>query len=153
MNENVAILGLGTMGSGMAANLLKARVSLTVYNRTLDRAAQLAGEFHCRFSTLEHLPRTDAQILINCTPIGMHPHENDSPLEEIPSSVRVVFDVIYSPIETRLLRQARADGCQIVAGVDMFIRQACAQFEIWTGRPAPVDVMRQVVIKRLTGQL
>lgn len=151
--RGVAVIGAGGSARAILAALVHYGADVTVYNRTQDRAAQLAGEFHCRFSTLEQLPRTDAEILINCTPIGMHPHENDSPLEEIPSSVRVVFDVIYSPIETRLLRQARADGCQIVAGVDMFVRQACAQFEIWTGRPAPLDVMRQVTIKRLSGQL
>ena len=149
----IAVIGAGGSARAILAALKHYGADVTVYNRTPDRAEKLAGEFHCRFATLENLPRTDAQILINCTPIGMHPHVKDSPLEEIPSSVRVVFDLIYSPIETRLLRQARADGCQIVAGVDMFVRQACAQFEIWTGQTAPADVMRQVTIKRLTGQL
>ena len=82
----------------------------------------------------------------------MHPRVDDSPLGEIPPAVRVVFDLIYNPIETRLLRLARASGCQIVAGVDMFVRQAAAQFEIWTNRPAPLDTMREVVYRRLKNQ-
>ncbi len=149
----VAVIGAGGSARAILAALKHYGADVTVFNRTPDRAEKLAGEFHCRFRTLEHLRRTEAEILINCTPIGMNPRVNDSPLEEIPSSVRVVFDVIYSPIETRLLRQGRADGCTTIAGVDMFVRQACAQFEIWTGQPAPADVMRQVTIKRLTGQL
>jgi 3-dehydroquinate dehydratase/shikimate dehydrogenase len=149
----VAVIGAGGSARAILAALKHYGADVTVYNRTPNRAEQLAGEFDCPFHTLEKLPHTKAEILINCTPIGMHPHDNDSPLEEIPTSVRAVFDVIYSPIETRLLREARADGCTTIAGLDMFVRQACAQFEIWTGQTAPLEVMRQVTIKKLTRQL
>jgi shikimate 5-dehydrogenase len=61
----------------------------------------------------------------------------------------VVFDTIYNPVETRLLREAKAAGCVTIAGTEMFVRQAAAQFEAWTGRPAPLEVFRQVLLQRL----
>jgi shikimate 5-dehydrogenase len=92
-----------------------------------------------------------AEIVINCTPIGMHPLVDASPLDRIPDSVKIVFDTIYNPIRTQLLAAAEEAGCLTVTGLDMFVNQAVAQFEIWTGQEAPRDVMRQVVMGKLEG--
>lgn len=93
-----------------------------------------------------------ADIVINCTPVGMHPKE-DATL--VPAGLfregQVVFDVVYTPLETRLLRDAASKGCRVISGVEMFINQAALQFERFTGEAAPVEVMRQVVMERLTG--
>ena len=91
-------------------------------------------------------------MFINTTSVGMHPNLNESPLGEKPpefSPDTVVFDTVYNPMETKLLKQARDAGAITVGGIEMFVRQAAAQFEAWTGKPAPREVMRAVVERRL----
>jgi shikimate dehydrogenase len=89
-------------------------------------------------------------IIINCTPIGMHPKEDAS---LVPAGLfrpgQVVFDVVYTPLETRLLADARSRGLKVISGVEMFINQAVLQFGHFTGVDAPVEVMRSVVMERL----
>jgi shikimate dehydrogenase len=92
-----------------------------------------------------------ADVIIHCTPVGMHP-KRDATL--VPAELfrpgQVVFDVVYTPLETRLLAEARARGLQTISGVEMFINQAVLQFERFTGATAPAAVMRQVVMERLS---
>jgi shikimate dehydrogenase len=93
----------------------------------------------------------DAQILLHCTPVGMAPAVDDTC---VPASLLgphlTVMDIVYNPLETRLLREARAAGCRTIPGIEMFLNQAVAQFELWTGQSAPADVMRRVLESRLT---
>lgn len=151
--QKVAVLGAGGVARAIVAGLKHYGAQVTIYNRTPQRGEKLAGDFACRNLPLDQAARMDSQIVINCTPIGMHPQVDASPLPEIPPSVKVVFDTIYNPIETLLLRTASAIGCQTVSGLDMFVNQAVGQFEIWTGRAAPREVMRHVVTERLKGAL
>lgn len=92
-----------------------------------------------------------SQVLIHCTPIGMHPKVDETC---IPASLLAphltVMDIVYNPLETRLLRDAKASGCRTIRGLEMFLHQAVAQFELWTGQAAPVDVMRAVLESRFT---
>lgn len=91
-----------------------------------------------------------ADVIVHCTPIGMHPKENASLIPQaLFRAGQVVFDVVYNPLETRLLREAKAAGCITISGVEMFINQAILQFEQFTGIDAPAEVMRQVVLKEL----
>jgi shikimate dehydrogenase len=93
-----------------------------------------------------------ADIIINCTPVGMHPNEDATLIPaELFNKHQVVFDVVYTPLETRFLREAASQGCRVISGVEMFINQAVLQFERFTGESAPVEVMRQVVMERLKG--
>ncbi len=95
-------------------------------------------------------PRLRCDLLLNCTPIGMHPKIDASPVpREMLRPETVVYDAVYNPIKTRLLREARAAGCRTVAGIDHFVRQAVEQFELWTGRPAPIETMRRVLVEAL----
>ena len=91
-----------------------------------------------------------ADVIINCTPIGMHPHEDAS---LIPAGLfrpgQVVFDIVYTPLETRLLADAKSRGLKVISGVEMFINQAVLQFRHFTGVDAPVEVMRRVVMEKL----
>lgn len=91
-----------------------------------------------------------ADLIIHCTPVGMHPKEDAS---LVPPALfrpgQVVFDIVYTPLETKLLADARSRGLQVVPGVNMFVNQAVLQFERFTGADAPVDVMRQVVMEHL----
>jgi shikimate dehydrogenase len=92
----------------------------------------------------------DADLLLHCSPIGMHPQEDRSlvPAQLLRPSV-AVFDAVYNPRRTRLIRDAQQAGCQTVLGLEMFLGQAFVQFELWTGQPAPRDVMRKVVEAKL----
>lgn len=92
-----------------------------------------------------------AEIVIHCTPVGMHPNVDASVIPpELFRPGQVVFDVIYTPLETRLLADAKARGLQTISGVEMFVNQGALQFERFTGAEAPVEVMRRVVMDHLT---
>lgn len=107
------------------------------------------GSWVMSSSTLEQAMQ-DADIIINCTPVGMHPHEGVSLIPvELFREGQVVFDVVYTPLETKLLADAKSRGLQTVSGVEMFINQAVLQFERFTGTDAPVEVMRRVVMEKL----
>ncbi len=94
----------------------------------------------------------NAQILINASPIGMSPKSDATPVPpDLLLPTVTVFDIVYNPLKTRLLREAEAKGCRVVAGLEMFVWQAAAQFELWTKQQVPVDVMRQVVLDALGG--
>ena len=91
-----------------------------------------------------------AQILLHCTPVGMKPDSERSlvPRDRLRSDL-VVFDAVYNPRRTLLLRDAAAAGCRVIEGTEMFLGQAALQFELWTGKPAPKEIMRQVLDARL----
>lgn len=148
--RRAAVLGAGGVSRALVAALRHYGAEVTIYNRTLSRAEALAEEFSCTAAPLEEANQTGAEILLNGTAIGMHPHVDASPVQHISSSVRVVFDTVYNPLHTRLLEQARQAGCLCVSGLEMFLQQAAVQFERWTGLPAPRQVMREAALHRLT---
>ena len=97
----------------------------------------------------EHMESTD--LIINCTPVGMHPNEDSTLVaEHLFRPGQVVFDVVYNPLETKLLRQAKAKGLKVIPGVEMFINQAILQFERFAGVDAPEELMRSVVMEKLS---
>ena len=147
--KSAAVLGAGGAARAIVAAMTHYGAEVTIYNRTVARGESLAEEFSCRSAGLDVLERLDAEIVINCTPVGMSPNVDASPLQRIAPCVKVVFDSIYNPIETRLLRDAGQAGCKVVSGLEMFLNQAIAQFEIWTRKAAPRDVMRKVVREKL----
>ncbi|MBN1490912.1 MAG: shikimate dehydrogenase [Phycisphaerae bacterium] len=150
--NEVAVLGAGGAARGVVAGLRDSGCKVTIYNRTPERATRLAEEFGCTAAPLAERVRPGTQIVVNTTSLGMHPNVDDTPLpaDRLQTDM-TVFDTVYNPIETRLLREARALGCRTVDGVAMFVHQAAAQFERWTGQSAPHALMRQVVLARLTG--
>jgi 3-dehydroquinate dehydratase/shikimate dehydrogenase len=150
--RKVAVLGAGGAARAIVAALAHYRARVTIYNRTLMRARELADEFDASADQLGAASCCDSEIIINTTPVGMSPKVDASPLTSIPPAAKVVFDTIYNPRRTRLLAEAQAAGCTTVGGVEMFIGQAKAQFETWTGRPAPLDVMREVVDRELSAR-
>jgi len=97
----------------------------------------------------EHMASVD--LIINCTPVGMHPKEDATLVpEDLFRPGQVVFDVVYNPLETKMLRQARVKGLKVIPGVEMFINQAILQFERFAGTAAPEELMRQVVLEKLS---
>jgi shikimate dehydrogenase len=153
----VAIVGAGGTARAAVAALAHYGATIILSNRTRDRAQALADEFNgnggkISVVTLDELLRSDFNVLINTTSIGMHPDIEESPIgDRRPpfSSRTLVFDTIYNPIKTRLLTQAEGCGARTISGVEMFVRQAAAQFETWTKKTAPEQVMRRVIADRL----
>ncbi|WCT54661.1 shikimate dehydrogenase [Paenibacillus kyungheensis] len=159
--KHITILGAGGAARGVVYALLREEpASVTIINRTLDKAEQLAQEFSHdtlqvqsgSYDTLDKvLPQTD--ILINTTSIGMSPNSDDTPLEQrqIPEGI-VVSDLIYNPLETRLLREAKSRGCTVIGGLGMFVYQGAYAYEYWTGEPAPISVMRSALLEAMNHQ-
>ncbi len=149
--KRVAVIGAGGTARTAVAAMANLGATVVVYNRTKEKAEQIAREFDGRTgkvvaARLEKLCDSCCHVFINTTPVGMHPNVEESPLgERLPEFTpdTLVFDAIYNPSKTKLLRQAEAAGARTVGGAEMFIRQAVKQFEIWTGGAAPVDVMRR----------
>ncbi|MGB0768934.1 MAG: shikimate dehydrogenase, partial [Phycisphaeraceae bacterium] len=154
--KRVAVLGAGGAARAVVAGYTHFGASVTVYNRTPEKAQALADAFDADAASLDDVRHADFDILINCTPIGMHPNEDATPCDFTQHASPktqgppLVFDTIYNPVETNLLREARGAGCVTVSGVAMFVRQAAAQFTQWTGAPAPIDVFETAVRDRLT---
>jgi shikimate dehydrogenase len=148
--RRTVIVGAGGAGRALAFGLREKGAAITVVNRTANRAKRLAADVGCDWRPMEDLDGLDAEILINCTSVGMSPKVDETPVDK--KRLRpgmVVFDAVYNPLETRLLREAAEAGCRIVTGFDMFVGQAVGQFELWTGQRAPADLMADVLGKRL----
>lgn len=148
----VAILGAGGTARAAVAALAHYGANIVVSNRTEDRAKTLAAEFNASAMPLDDLCRQSWDIFINTTSVGMYPKVEANPLSNLkpPFSPRtLVFDTIYNPMKTRLLARAESMGAKTIGGVEMFVRQAAAQFETWTGQAAPREIMRRVITARL----
>ncbi len=142
----VAVIGAGGSARAICHGLRQRGADVTIYARNLDKAQPLADEFQTKLAALEQFAgQTD--VVINCTPIGMHGHsEGQTPLSaDKLHGIKLVYDLIYTPQETALLRAARAAGCQTLGGLAMLVGQAGEQFRLWTGSEAPLDVMWQAV--------
>ena len=149
--QRAAVLGAGGVARAVVAGLLYAGARVTIYNRNNERAEELAGEFGCAHQPWQQRHRLSDAIVINCTSIGMAPQAEQSPLDRIPVGIKVVFDTIYTPLRTRLLDLAAAAGAKTISGLEMFINQAARQFQAWTGKEAPRDLMRSVATEALAG--
>jgi 3-dehydroquinate dehydratase/shikimate dehydrogenase len=146
----VAIVGAGGVARALVAGLSDAGANITIYNRTLERAEKLAGEFGCAFAPLDELRNVDVKLLINCTSIGMHPNVEAMPVPaEILKKTMAVFDTVYNPAETLLLKEARKVKAKTIDGVAMFVNQAMAQFNLFTRQDANPELMRKVVCDSL----
>jgi len=148
--KNVVIVGAGGAARAAAFALHRAGAAVTVLARDRYKAERLAAEVGCRGLDLGAIGEQAWDVLINATPIGgvASVHETPVPAERHrPGSI--VFDMVYVPQDTRLLREARAAGCRPIGGLEMLLAQAEGQFEAWTGTPAPTDVMRAAVLTYL----
>jgi 3-dehydroquinate dehydratase/shikimate dehydrogenase len=156
--RRIAVIGAGGAARALVAAFAHHGATLVVYNRTLQKAQRLADPFtgphdaKVVAAPLDNLPKSCCEVYINCTPVGMHPQVDATPVPDPPEcwgDGTVVFDTIYNPVQTRLLRQAERAGCRTISGVEMFTRQAAAQFELWTGRHAPAECFEQVMAQHL----
>ncbi|HEY3384513.1 MAG TPA: shikimate dehydrogenase [Vicinamibacterales bacterium] len=146
----VSILGAGGAARAAVRALADAGARVTVWGRTrehVERVAALAVGTTGRLGLPEP---SEWDLLVNATPIGMHPNVTQTPLAASRlARGRVVYDLVYNPAETRLLREAAAAGCRTIGGLEMLVSQACVQFEWWTGVAAPRHVMQAAAVARL----
>lgn len=153
--KTVGVLGAGGAARAAVAAFTQYGSHVTVYNRTLDKAEALASQFGAVACGMNQLGKREHEVLINCTPLGMFPQIDATPLpteaQHLLAPGVVVFDTIYNPLETLLLRDAKAAGCVTINGAEMFVRQGAAQFELWTKQTPPLDVFRRVLLEKLSG--
>ncbi len=146
--ENAKVLVLGAGGAARAAvfGLKERGAEVWILNRTSMKAQKLARQAKAHTIKRAELRKIAFDVIINATPVGMG-NTRDCPLKDEEIQARVVFDMVYDPVETHLLVVARAKGIAVIPGVEMFVQQAARQFEIWTGKPAPAgDMLRAVTI-------
>lgn len=145
------VLGAGGVARAVAHALHREGAMVTVVNRTGERARHLAGEIGCRHVEWTARHSVVCDLVINCTAVGMHPNVDESPLHHsFLKTGLTVFDTVYTPEQTLLIKEARERGCHAITGVEMFIRQAALQFEKFTARKAPVDLFRKVIRRALS---
>jgi 3-dehydroquinate dehydratase/shikimate dehydrogenase len=144
----VSILGAGGSARAVAVALASRGAVVRVHARDRARAHAVAGLASGQVG--EWPPRSgEWDLLVNCTPVGMHPRVDETPVPAGALPGGVVYDLVYNPIETRLLREAAAGGCRTFGGLDMLVGQAQEQFEWWTGARPPGAVMRNAALARL----
>ena len=158
--KKILLLGAGGAAKAIAFHLAPEVEEFRILNRTGKKARQLASLLQENFSkkvmgdalssSLLKEWLKDADILINATSVGMHPHSDQTLVKrEWLRPELAVMDIVYNPPETRLIRDAKAVGAKVVYGTEMLVYQGAASFEIWCGRPAPVEVMREAILKNL----
>ena len=150
--SRVLIFGAGGAARAVAFALAQGGAAVGICARRARRAKWLAREVGGEAIERRVLRREFFDAIVNATPVGMHPHEDRSPLRVAELNCRLVFDLIYRPQKTKLLQLAERRGIEIVSGVEMFLAQGTAQWEIWTGERAPVAVMRQAVLAALRNE-
>jgi shikimate dehydrogenase len=152
--ERAVVLGAGGAARAVVFALREAGASVAIVNRSRDTARVLANETGAiAFELTEagfHAALAGASLMVNATSVGMSPDDDSTPL---PANLLrpglVVFDTVYRPRQTRLLREAEAAGCVAIGGLEMLVEQGALAFELWTGKTAPREVMRQAASETL----
>lgn len=161
--KKIVILGAGGAARAITYFLLKkCPKELVIINRTFSKAKKLEKKLKNFYPnvTIKAFPLqpkylkkelNNAEIIINCTSVGMFPNINETPIpKKILKKDSFLMDIIYNPLETRLLREAKEKGLRTINGVEMLVYQGAISFEIWTGKRAPINLMKKVVLKALT---
>jgi len=160
--KNVLILGAGGASRAISFTLAEGGAHLVILNRQLelDWAEELAGRISQIFTrdikalelNRENLAKAlrKADILVNATSVGMSPSTDQTPVDaDLLKPEMIVFDIVYNPVKTRLLREAETAGAETISGIEMLVWQGALAFELWTGEKAPVEIMREEVINLL----
>ncbi len=144
--KEAVVLGAGGSARAIVYGLVTKGVKVTVCNRTFEKAERLAKEFKCYAAPLSEAEDLHAHILVNTTSVGMGDMKDQSPLsKKAVENYDIVMDIVYSPLETVLLKDAKALGKRVINGLSMLLFQAMAQFEYWTGVRAPEKTMRKAL--------
>ncbi|MEM3506342.1 MAG: shikimate dehydrogenase [Candidatus Bathyarchaeia archaeon] len=160
-DRKVVLLGAGGAARAIAFSLIKNRCKLVVFNRNFNKAKKLIKdlkkknkeiEVSCYRLYDENLKKelSDANVLINATSVGMHPKENESLVKkEFLNPSLYVFDIVYNPLETKLLKDAESIVAKVINGLEMLVHQGALSFKIWTRKDAPIEVMKNAIKSKL----
>src|SRR5205085_754254 len=146
------VIGAGGSARAVVFGLLERGAQVTIFARDMNKAAALADEFGVQVNPIAAVGESDAAVIINTTPVGMSSHDEGASV--IPAEAwrgrRIAYDLVYNPLETRFLADARRHGCQTLSGVEMLVAQAARQFELWTGRLPSLETMRQAALEKVS---
>ena len=147
--KKVAVIGAGGAARAIVYGLIQKGAKVKIFNRSLDKAKNLGQEFGCEYEALDYLKEiSNTDILINATSVGMT--ENKSPVDKkFLNKKHVVFDIVYTPREIRLIKDAKEKGASVIYGYEMLLYQAVEQFKLYTGFDAPIDAMEEALAKSL----
>jgi len=150
--ENCGVIGAGGAARAVISGLLERGARVRVFARNSRAAKSMSESFGVAVSPIESLASSDVRVVINTTPVGMRGHsEGSTPLPGDALQGRlIVYDLVYNPLETKLLIDARAAGCRTISGLEMLIAQAALQFELWTGEKPPIGTMRSAALAKIT---
>jgi shikimate dehydrogenase len=145
-NKTVALIGAGGAARAAAYAVRSKGAHLTIYNRTLSNAEQIADDFDGKAHSLQEIENVkSADIIINTTPIGLK-DKNESPVpNEFISNEQIVFDAVYGIGETQLIKDTNKKGAKTIRGIEMLLHQGFAQFKLFTGYDAPVETMTKLL--------
>ncbi|MEJ2690626.1 MAG: shikimate dehydrogenase [Deltaproteobacteria bacterium] len=150
IDKKVVLLGAGGSARAIGFGLLEAGARPILCSRTPERGKALAADLSCQWVPLQDAADLAGDVLINATSVGMAPENSAMPVpKEAVRNFSVVMDIVYSPLRTTLLRVAEEAGCLTVNGLAMLLRQGAAQFEMWTGKAAPIEVMRASLAEKI----
>ncbi len=155
--KRVFLIGAGGAARAIGFGLKERHCRLIIVNRS-KRGERLSKELGCQYLPLSSLGRKktgelEADVIINATSLGMYPRDRETPIpKRLLKKGMTVMDIVYQPLRTRLLREAKQRGCIIVNGLEMLMRQAAAQFEIWTGRRLEIGQIKKALLGTLEGK-
>ncbi len=142
-----AVLGAGGAARAVVFGLVSSGAETTVINRSIEKGEKLAKDLGASFSRFSDIKKGKYQIIINTTPLGMFPNIDASPLnKKYLEKDTLVMDIVYSPLKTKLLKDAEEIGCETIRGINMLVLQGAAQFELFTGEKAPLDIMKKAAL-------
>lgn len=145
--RKVVVLGAGGSARAIGFGLQEKGAHFLLASRTESRGKALAETLGCQWISLNDTDKMEGDILVNATSVGMVPEAEKCPVPEfVVPRFQVVMDIVYAPLTTRLLEIAAKSGCRAINGIEMLLYQGVAQFEMWTGEEAPVDVMRRALL-------
>jgi 3-dehydroquinate dehydratase / shikimate dehydrogenase len=152
--QEAKVLVLGAGGAARAAvfGLKERGAEVSILSRTAAAAQKLAKQARARAINKTMLKKLEFDVIINATPAGMDGNRDPLPLSEQEMKAKYFFEMVYTPAETKMMKMARARGMHVIAGAEMFVQQGARQFEIWTGKPAPLIDMQRVVDHALAQQ-
>src|SRR5665213_3568512 len=145
----ILLLGAGGAARAAAFGLRQRGAEVFILNRTPQTAQKLAREAEAKTIRRDQVAKTTFDVIVNATSVGMAGNKQQTILEEKELNAKLVFDLVYNPIETPLLKMARGKGSAVITGAEMFVQQGAEQFQLWTGKPAPREDMWRVVTHAL----
>jgi len=147
--KKVYVLGAGGAARAIVAGLVEEKAIVTIFNIVPADAEKLANEFNCKWKEWNTVD-SNCGILVNATSVGMSPNVDSMPIDaKLLKKEMLVFDVVYNPLETKLIKEAKKIGCTVVPGLEMFLGQAYAQVKLFTGKEAPRELMKKVLLTEL----